>query len=89
VDSCVVCSKKTKGCVPAPHAPYSRWLCDECRQAKRINYNELIEAFSGTLVEDEQLGPYINKFKVPTLAYYSKTEEEFREDVRRHKSYVA
>jgi hypothetical protein len=57
--------------------------------ARRINYNELVEAFSGTLIEDEQLGPYLAKFKAPTLAYFGKTEEEFQEDVRHYLANVA
>ncbi len=80
--NCVVCDQGTERCAPAPHAPYSRWLCETCRTSKRIAYRELLEAFSSTLINDEVIGPYLNKFKNPTLNFFNKTEEDFSKDIK-------
>ena len=82
MSECVVCFSETKQCIPAPHAPYSRYVCHECYRAKRISYYELVEAFSGNLINDAVIGPHIERFKKPTLKYFGHSEEEFLKHVQ-------
>lgn len=81
MNECVVCHNEAIRCIPAPHAPYSRWLCDGCRSARRIAYQELVSAYSSDLPNDEVLGPYLEKFKEPTLSYFGISEDKFLMDV--------
>jgi hypothetical protein len=81
-NKCVVCAGYANSCSPAPVAPYSRWICDECRKAKRMSYQELIQAYSGSLIKDEVIGPYIEKFKKPTLDFFGKSEEDLNLDIK-------
>lgn len=46
-----------------------------------MSYEELLMAYSGNLIEDEVIGPYIEKYKKPTLDYYEKNEQEFQRDL--------
>lgn len=86
MEKCVVCFGVTKSCVPAPHAPYSRWLCEECWRNKRISYRELVEAFSGNLVNDKDVGTQIRKYKDATLRYFGVDENKFNADILNYQS---